>query len=73
VFNRAQELTGPNTKEWTSSVLMNPGVRWSYNFQNGLQIVPGIGIPLGVGPSSGERGVFLYLSFEHPYRKLPKN
>ena len=73
VFNRAQELTGPNTKEWTSSVLMNPGVRWSYNFQNGLQIVPGIGIPLGVGPSSGERGGFLYLSFEHPYRKLPKN
>jgi hypothetical protein len=73
LFNRAQELTGPNTKEWTSSVLMNPGVRWSYNFQNGLQIVPGIGIPLGVGPSSGERGVFLYLSFEHPYRKLPKN
>ena len=73
VFNRAQELTGPNTKEWTSSVLMNPGVRWSYNFQNGLQIVPGIGIPLGVGPSGGERGVFLYLSFEHPYRKLPKN
>jgi hypothetical protein len=72
VFIRAQQLTGPNTKEWTSSVLMNPGIRWSYNFQNGLQIVPGIGIPLGVGPSSGERGVFLYLSLEHPYRKLPE-
>jgi len=28
-------------------------------------------MPVGVGPSSGERGVFFYLSFEHPYRKIP--
>jgi hypothetical protein len=29
-------------------------------------------VPLGVGPSAGERAVLLYLSFEHPFRKLPK-
>jgi hypothetical protein len=51
-------------------LLLSPGIRWAYNFANGLQIVPGIGIPIGVGPSAGEKGLFLYLSFEHPFRKL---
>jgi len=72
VFNRSQQVTGPKTTEWSSELLLNPGIRWAYNFKNGLQIVPGISLPVGVGPSSGEKGVFLYLSFEHPYRKLPK-
>jgi hypothetical protein len=72
VFNRSQQVTGPKTTEWTSDLLLSPGIRWAYNFENGLQIVPGIAMPVGVGPSSGEKGVFLYLSFEHPYRKLPK-
>ena len=45
-----------------------PGVRWAYNFPSGLQIVPGIGIPIGLGPGAGERSILLYLSFEHPYR-----
>ena len=72
VFNRSQQVTGPKTTEWTSGLLLSPGIRWAYNFKNGLQIVPGIAVPFGVGPSSGEKGVFLYLSFEHPYRKLPE-
>ena len=73
VFNRSEQVTGPKTTEWTSAMLLSPGIRWAYNFKNGLQIVPGVAVPLGVGPSSGEKGIFLYLSFEHPYRKLPKN
>jgi hypothetical protein len=73
VFNRSQQVTGPKTTEWTSGLLLSPGIRWAYNFKNGLQIVPGVAVPFGVGPSSGEKGIFLYLSFEHPYRKLPKN
>ncbi|MBZ5571733.1 MAG: transporter [Acidobacteriia bacterium] len=72
VFNRAQSVTAPDKTEWASSVFLNPGIRWAYNFKNGLQIVPGIAAPLGVGPSAGEKGIFLYLSFEHPFRKLPK-
>jgi len=72
VFIRSQQVTGPQTTEWTSDLLLSPGIRWAYNFKNGLQIVPGIAVPVGVGPSSGAKGVFLYLSLEHPYRKLPK-
>lgn len=47
------------------NLYISPGVRWAYNFRNGLQIVPGGGVPLGVGPTSGQMGVIVYLSFEH--------
>ena len=72
VFARSQTVVSSDHTEWTSSLFLSPGIRWAYNFKNGLQIVPGIGVPLGVGPSAGEKGVLLYLSFEHPFRKLPK-
>jgi len=72
VFARSQTVVSSDHTEWTSSLFLSPGVRWAYNFKNGLQIVPGIGVPLGVGPSAGEKGVLLYLSFEHPFRKIPK-
>lgn len=49
--------------------VISPGVRAAFNFASGLQIVPGVAIPLGVGPSSGEKGVFVYLSFEHPFKR----
>jgi hypothetical protein len=47
--------------------LVSPGIRWSHDLKRGLQIVPGIAAPIGVGASSGSRSVFLYVSFEHPY------
>lgn len=72
VFNSVQSVSGPDQTQWSRSLFLNPGVRWAYNFKNGLQIVPGVGAPLGVGPSAGEKGIFLYLSFEHPFRRLPK-
>lgn len=50
------------------SFVVSPGVRWSYDFASGLQIVPGVGVPIGVGPSRGSDAVLLYLSFEHPFR-----
>src|SRR5678815_5101847 len=56
IFNRGQEVVAPKTVQWSDSLLLSPGVRWSYNFSNGLQIVPGIAMPIGVGPSRGERG-----------------
>jgi hypothetical protein len=52
-----------------SEVVISPGIRWSYNFDSGLQIVPGLAIPTPVGPHHGDPSVFLYLSFEHPFRR----
>ena len=72
VFASSQSVVARDKTEWSNSLYLSPGIRWSHNFKNGLQIVPGIGVPLGVGPSGSEKGVFLYLSFEHPFRKIPK-
>jgi hypothetical protein len=72
VFASAQAVVARDKTTWENALLLSPGVRWAYNFKNGLQIVPGVAMPLGVGPSAGEKGFFLYLSFEHPFEKLDK-
>jgi hypothetical protein len=69
VYTRAQAVAGERTTEWSDALFVSPGIRWAHNFKNGLQIVPGVAFPIGVGPSSGDHGVFLYLSFEHPFKK----
>ena len=69
VYQASADIAGPGKTRYSHEVLMNPGVRWSYNLKNGTQIVPGFSVPIGVGPSSGRAGVFLYLSVEHPFTK----
>jgi len=59
-------VAGGNQRSETLTI--SPGLRGAINFESGLQIVPGIAVPIGVGPSAGERSVFFYLSFEHPFR-----
>lgn len=73
VWNGSETVVAPGRTARTHTFLVNPGVRWAINAPHGLQIVPGVGMPIGVGPSAGEKGVFVYLSFEHPYRKLPQH
>ena len=73
VYFASQQVTANDKTEWSRAMYLNPGIRWAYNFKNGLQIVPGIAMPIGVGPSAGERAIFLYLSFEHPFRKISKS
>ena len=72
VYTGGQQVTGPGKKEALNSFYINPGLRFAINFENGLQIVPGLAVPIGVGPSKGERAIFLYLSFEHPLWKVKK-
>jgi Putative MetA-pathway of phenol degradation len=51
------------------SAFLNPGIRWAFNFASGVQVVPGLAYTVGLGPSRGEDGVFLYLSLEHRFRR----
>ncbi|MFT3745945.1 MAG: hypothetical protein QM785_16870 [Pyrinomonadaceae bacterium] len=64
VWGYNEKVIARNLTESEYSLLVNPAIRWAWNMKSGLQIVPGIGVPLGVGPSRGERGIFLYLSLE---------
>ncbi len=66
VWNSNQSVEANGTRKTDHTFFINPGIRYAIDFKSGLQIVPGIGFPIGVGPSRNEYGVFLYLSFEHP-------
>jgi len=59
------QVAAPGVTTPQHGLYISPGIRWAYNFSNGLQIVPGAGVPVGIGPSRGQRGVLFYLSFEH--------
>lgn len=69
LYEGRESVIGTSLTTRENSFLLNPGVRWAHNFRNGLQIVPGISVPVGVGPSRGDRAIFFYISFEHPFRK----
>jgi hypothetical protein len=47
---------------------ISPGIRVAFNFAGGLQIVPGVAYTIAVAPERAEDAVFLYLSFEHPFK-----
>ncbi|HKP16229.1 MAG TPA: hypothetical protein VJT85_09190 [Gemmatimonadaceae bacterium] len=67
VWDRVEALDEAGARASEESFVILPGVRGALNLPHDLQIVPGIGMPIGVGPSRGNRDLFLYLSFEHPF------
>ena len=66
VGTSGEEVQLGGSKQAVNTFFVNPGVRFAINCKSGLQIVPGISVPIGVGPSAGEYGGLAYLSFEHP-------
>lgn len=69
VYSRGGEVVGADLTSRNEEFLVSPGFRAAINFASGLQIVPGVAVPLGVGASGGERGVFVYLSVEHAFSR----
>jgi len=49
-----------------TSLVLSPGIRWSYDLPGHLQIVPGIALPISTR-TPHDRSVLTYLSFEHPF------
>lgn len=60
-----ETVLGDGARLRQDAFFLNPGVRFAINFKSGLQIVPGVSLPIGVGASHKEWGVLAYLSFEH--------
>ena len=63
-----EQVIGTDRTVREDTFLLNPGVRWAFDFPSGLQIVPGVAYTVGLG-DGGEDGLFFYLSFEHPFRR----
>ena len=60
--------TSAGNNEIEKLTILNPGMRFAINFSSGMQIVPGISMPYDVHSGSGT--CFLYLSVEHPLKKI---
>lgn len=67
-FQSVESVVQQDKTQRTSTAVISPGVRWAYNFKSGLQIVPGLAFPIGIGPNT-DYSAFFYLSFEHPMWK----
>lgn len=67
VGNQNETLAEPGKKAIANTFFFVPGFRYAINFDSGLQIVPGLGAPIGFGPSERESAVFVYLSVENKF------
>jgi hypothetical protein len=65
-WNSGQTVNPDGSKPRAETFYLSPGARGAINFKSGLQIVPGVAVPLGLGASGEETAVLGYLSFEHP-------
>lgn len=66
VWNSMEAVQPGGTKLRETAFFINPGVRYAKNYKSGLQVVPGLSFPTGIGVSHGVYGALLYVSFEHP-------
>lgn len=55
----------------TVAALISPGARYAFNLPNNLQVVVGAAVPIGLTSDSPDWGLFFYLSFEHPFVRVP--
>lgn len=55
------------TAEHVNALLLSPGFRHLVELAPEWEIVWGLALPIGVGPSAGQQSLMLYLSFEHAF------
>jgi hypothetical protein len=67
LWTSGERVIASQETQRSQDLYVSPGVRWAHNLSRGLQIVPGLAFPIGVGPCAGEKGVIFCLSFEHPF------
>jgi hypothetical protein len=55
VWESRETVSASGTTETEDGLFLSPGIRWAYNFPSGLQIVPGIAIPIGIGRAKARK------------------
>ena len=70
LWTRSQYVAGPDQSLAQQTFVINPGVRWAYDLAGGLQVVPGVSLPVTfVESGRTDWGVLGYLSLEHPFHR----
>lgn len=67
LWTHSESVASDGVTEDRTSFLISPGARFAFDRPSGLQIVPGIAFPFETHRGESDGGVFLYLSFEHPF------
>jgi hypothetical protein len=67
-----EELTDSGSEDHTFEMLLSPGIRWAPYTSGETQWVLGIGLPIGVSQDAPDISLFFYMSFEHPFKDVPK-
>jgi len=68
VWYEVGEVISEGRVDRASTWVLNPGMRAAFDFGD-LQVVPGAAYSIGLGSGGNDaEGLFLYLSFEHPFR-----
>ena len=64
-----ESVVGEGRTDREEFFFLNPGARWAFNLSGGLQIVPGVAYTIGLSPETLGDALFLYLSFQHPFKR----
>lgn len=67
---REDDVAGQGEAFGNDTFFVSPGLRYAINTRGGLQIVPGIAYTMHVISGPDENLVFIYLSFEHAFRRI---
>jgi outer membrane putative beta-barrel porin/alpha-amylase len=71
VANWQEAIDATKHSQRTVTALISPGARYAINLPNDLQVVVGAAVPVGLTSDSPDWGLFFYLSFEHPFMRIP--
>jgi hypothetical protein len=69
LWESSESVMGAGRTEREESWLLNPGFRFAMDLPGDLQIVPGLAYTIGLGPDADQNALFVYLSFEHPFKR----
>jgi hypothetical protein len=65
-----EDLDDLGNRDRTTSVILNPGIRYALFTGEEVQWVGGVGCPVGLSDDAPDIGVFIYMSVEHNFRSL---
>jgi hypothetical protein len=69
LWESVESVIGDGQTAREESWVLNPGFRMAFDVPGDLQIVPGVAYTIGLGEGPDEDALFVYLSFEHPFKR----
>jgi hypothetical protein len=66
LYNNTADISPQGKVEHLDETILSPGVRYAFTL-HGLQVVPGVAVPISFTESGTEAGLFLFLSLEHSF------